>query len=634
MRNETSESEVRTNQTNQTNQTNRIKKLSNRFRLNRLQLRYQLMILFLLVSLLPSIGLGYLVNWTVSRVLEQQAVDHTIQLIGKVNQALDNDMENLQNTTYLIGFDNRVRSLMTGSGTLSDQESYEIKQYLQDFTTLYPEIAGILVVGANGQYVSNEMYANETADLTHEAWYEAAVDNEGLFTILGQPSGRQLTSHVHYQDDEVVTVVRAVMDPNNGRAIGVVLIDLKLWTISKSARDVKLGRTGYLMVLDRDGREIYVPDEPYTRKLPAEWFDNEESGAVTRKVDGRELQLIYAASPFTGWKTVGVFLTHESVFEARQIHFYVICFLFLVCLSALTASLLLSRSISNPIAQLMAFMRQTESGDLSVRYEGSRSDEIGMLGRSFNRMLVEIRHLIRLNERKERQKREAELRSLQDNIKPHFLYNTLDTIHWMARKKGADEVSEMVESLSKLFRIGLSKGGDIIPLTDEIEHIRSYVRIQKTRYQGRLTVDMRIDAEAAEFHVLKLLLQPLVENAIYHGIKARRGPGTITIDVAVREDCLVLSVIDNGAGMDEKRLAELRRKLENPLDAIERQGAGAETSVRSYGMLNVQARLRLAFGERYGLKIDSIEGEGTKVEVCHPLLTQYSAMAAKEEEKK
>ncbi|MEJ8303207.1 sensor histidine kinase [Saccharibacillus sacchari] len=631
MRNERNFSDKRSNNGNR----HRFWEKAKTFRLHDLRLRYQLMILFLLISLLPSIGLGYLVNWTVSRVLERQAVDHTLQLITKVNQTLDSDMENLQNMTYLIGFDDRVRQFMA-DGAASEQESYRLKQYLQRYTTLYPEIAGLLIAGADGQYISNELYARDSGrSLTQEDWYKQAVDSEGLFTVLGQPSGRNLTSHVSYQDNEVVTVARAVVNPDTEKTIGVVLIDLKLWTISKAARDVKLGRTGYLTVVDREGRRIYAPDEPYIDRLPSAWFADGATGAVTRQVDGRELQLIYGESSFTGWRTVGVFLTRESLFEVGQIHFYVICFLFVVCMLGLTASLRLSRSISEPIRLLQDDMRRTESGDLTVRHTAARQDEIGMLGRSFNRMLVELRRLIQLNERKERQKREAELRSLQDNIKPHFLYNTLDTIHWMARKKGADEVSDMVESLSKLFRIGLSKGSDMIHLADELEHIRSYILIQQTRYQGRLNVKIETDEEADEplgdFFVLKLLLQPLVENAIYHGIKARRGPGSIVIKVASERNTLLLEVSDDGAGMEPERLAELARKLEHPLEAIERQASESEKSGRSYGMLNVQSRLRLAFGDAYGIRIASAAGEGTVVTVRHPLLREPPAFASENE---
>ncbi|AWB46877.1 sensor histidine kinase [Paenibacillus sp. CAA11] len=607
-----------------------------------LELRYQLVILFLLIGILPSIILGFLVNWTVERVVDQQVISNTLQLIGKVNQSLDNDMENLQNTTYLIGFNQHVRHFLAGgteadggpsrqigddgevspaySNPAADDQLYEIKQFLQEFTTLYPEIAGIMVVNPQGDYISNEMYARTNENLTKESWYQQAAAREGVFTILGHPYGRNITTHVNYADEEVVSVVRSITDPESRKVLGVVLIDLKLRTVAQAVRDVKLGKTGYLMVADADGKAIYKPEHSYLSSLPSDWTDQADSGTAVRNVEGKELQLVYRKSSFTGWQTVGVFLTRESASEVRQIHFYVICFLFLVGLIGVTASVLLSQSITGPIRQLMSFMRTAESGDLTVRYSGRRHDEVGMLGRSFNRMLIQIRRLIRLNELREKQKREAELRSLQANIKPHFLYNTLDTIHWMARKKGADDVSEMVEALSQLFRIGLSKGKDIIQLDEEIQHIKSYIQIQKTRYRDRLTFTVEQDPETGEFPVLKLLLQPVVENAIYHGIKARRGAGHIHISVRQREECLILTVQDNGVGMSQEKLQELREKLREPLRAMELQSNRMEKTGRSYGMLNVQARIHLAFGDAYGIELDSREGEGTKVTIRHPLL--------------
>lgn len=619
------------------------KGISRWLRFGDLPLRYKLVILFLMVGILPSIALGVLVNWTVNRIVDQQVTSNTIQLIGKVNQTLDNDMENLQNITYLIGFDPRTERFLQGdiqgdkpaagadvpSGTYRPQtspvkqdneENYEIKRYLQGFTTLYPEIASILLVNREGAYISNEMYARSPANLTEEEWYREAVLNEGIFTVLGHPADRNVTTHVHYANEELVSVVRSFVDPDTREVTGAVLIDLKLRAVARAVRDVTLGKSGYLMVAEAGGSSIYTPEDSIIPSIPPSWFPEEESGALIREVNGERLQLIYGTSSFTGWRTIGVFPTSESVYEVREIRFYMICFLFIVCLFGVTASYTLSQSISRPIWQLMSFMQKAESGDLTIRYWGNRQDEVGMLGRSFNRMLLQIRKLMKLSELRERQKREAELRSLQAHIKPHFLYNTLDTIHWMARKKGADDVSDLVESLSRLFRIGLSKGDDIIPMSDEWTHISSYLQIQKTRYRDRLQVEMELSPEAERLHVLKLILQPMVENAIYHGIKARRGPGRIWIQAQVEDNALVLAVRDDGAGMPAERLEALRRQLADPVTAMEappEEGPGAS---RSYGMLNVQARIKLTFGETYGIMIDSIENEGTTVRITHPLL--------------
>lgn len=605
---------------------------------NNLPIRYKLIVHFLLISILPSIGLGLLTNWTVERIIERQTTDNTLQLIGKVNKTLETYVENLQNITFFISFNPEVQRFLAGNsepaaairqnGADTDMatDHYEMRQFLQGFTTLYSEVAGVLVVNSRGDYVSNEMYARTSDSLTHEFWYKEAVRNNGIFKILGHPYQRNVTTHVNYKGSEVISVVRAILDPDTQKVKGVVLIDLKLRVIAETAHDVRLGKTGYLTVLDSNGDFIYAPSDPYIHRIPLAKLNKNGSGTYSEKVGGRDMQYIYRVSPFTGWTTVGVFALKDSAAEMREIRFYVVSFVFTVCLLGMTASFFLAYSISRPIDQLASFMQKAESGDLAIRHWGDRSDEIGMLGRRFNAMLQQIHRLLSLTELQERQKREAELRSLQAHIKPHFLYNTLDTIHWMARKKGAEDIAEMAESLSKLFRIGLSKGNDIIPLSDEIEHIRSYLQIQHVRYQNKLDYTIHVAPEIQEVYVLKLVLQPIVENAIYHGIKERRGPGHIWIEAGLSENDLIMTIRDNGKGMSEAELSALQKKIDDvvktdamhpPLRPSQQGNSG---DLKGYGMLNVQARIGLTFGTKYGLTLQSKEGQGTVVTVTHPLI--------------
>lgn len=608
-----------------------------RLRLRNMPLRYQLMLLFLLFAIVPSVGLGLLVNWTVERVVERQVEGHTMQLIGKVNEALNSKMENLQNMTYLIAFDPDIDAFMDDKmppnddagiesmnrDTITETEQnrlYGIKQTLQGFTTLYPEIAGIVLVNASGDYISNEMYPRAEQSLIQENWYQKASANPGIFMVLGQPKERNLTTHVRYKDDEIVSVARSITDEASGRVRGVIMIDLKLRSVSQAARNVTLGKSGYVMVTDAEGQSVYKPEHPLIEHIPTDWFPSGESGTFTAETEGGTLLFMYQSSTFTGWRTVGVFPTRDSISEVRQIQFYVVSFVFVVCLFGLSASLWFSRSIAQPIFRLMSYMRRAETGNLRPGRWSDRADEIGMLGNSYNRMLAQIRELISLNELRERQKRDAEMRSLQEHIKPHFLYNTLDTIHWMARKEGAEDVSGMVGALSRLFRIGLSKGQDYIPLHSEIEHMTSYLQIQQTRYRDRLQYTLNIPEELGELFVLKLLLQPLIENAIYHGIKGRRGPGHIRVEARLEHNRLLLTVQDNGAGMSNERLAEMQQLLEAPLASLEASSPGM--TGKSYGMLNVQARLRLSFGDEYGIVLESQEGEGTSVTINHPLMRE------------
>lgn len=584
--------------------------------INDLPIRYKIIALLLIISILPSICFGSLISLAVDKIIEKQVTEHTLQLIGQANKSLESYVENMQDISYYISMNPEVIDFLRKDENRETVNQYEIEQFLQAFTTVNPEIAGILLIDNKGNYISNELYPRNIHSLIEEGWYRKAIENNGIFKIIGHPADRSVKSHVNYTNNEIVSGVRAIMDPERQTVMGVILIDLKLRAISGVIEDVRLGKSGYLMVIDDDGEVIYSPQDSLLKKIKTGWFENGSSGSVTKMIDGENIQFIYRKSPFSNWTTIGVFPTNESVMEIQRINFYVISFLFIIGAFGIGASYYLSYSMTRPINQLNAFMNQVESGDLSIRYKGNRADEIGRLGRSFNTMLNKINNLISLIEIQGRQKREAELQTLQSHIKPHFLYNTLDTINWMSRKKGALDVAEVVESLSQLFRIGLSKGKDIIPLEKEIEHIESYLKIQKARYKDKLNYSISIDSELNHISVLKLVLQPIVENAIYHGIKERRGPGHISIIGKEQAGNLVLYVEDDGVGIPEERLAMLNENLAIDFNSLEE--TKSKTTI-GYGVMNVQARIKLTYGYPFGLYIESVQGKGTLVKILLPL---------------
>ncbi|MRH43816.1 HAMP domain-containing protein [Aquibacillus halophilus] len=591
--------------------------------INNLPIRYKLISHFLIISIIPIICLGLLINWAVERVLEEQVNENTLQLISKVNETFEFYMNNMQSITYYISYNEEVQEFFDQEDqSMETDNEYEVQRYLRNFTTLSPEVAGLLVVNSEGNYVSNEFHVPSAQDLTEESWYQEAIENDGIFKIIGQPEDRSISSLVNYKNDEVVSVVRSVIDPYTQEVQGVILIDLKLRVIAETLVDVRLGKTGYLMVVDDQNQNIYQPDDPLVDTIPSEWIAGRNSGTFSKEINSQKLQFIFQQSPFANWTTIGVFPAEETIFEMREIQFYIVVFVFILMLFGIPVSYVLSSSISKPISQLMIFMRKAEEGNLEVRYKEKRDDEIGLLGRSFNKMLKQINQLLQLTERHERQKREAEFRSLQANINPHFLYNTLDTIQWMARKQKANDVAEVVETLAKLFRIGLSQGRDIITLSEEIEHIESYLLIQKTRYREKLNYQIDIDEGIRSLHVLKFLLQPIVENAIYHGIKERRGNGHIVVTTQEKEGKLSIIIQDDGVGISELELQEMRQALKEAITRTENQGETRDK--KGYGMLNVQARILLAFGEGFGLYINSKKHVGTTVEVLLPILIDDS----------
>jgi two-component system sensor histidine kinase YesM len=612
-------------------------------KLKHMPIRFKLIFLFILVSIVPSILVGVLISLAVNDTIEKQVNANTLQLIDNVNKSMEAFVNEMQNTTYMISFNPDMTAFLEHAPTNGTEYSetermYRMKKFLQGFTTLHSEIAGILVANDRGDYISNDMYPRSAGKLTDEPWYKEAEAGRGIFRLLGHPHDRGISNHVNYKDEELVTAVRAILDPVTQQVKGVVLIDLKLRVIAETLRDVRLGKSGYLMVLDGNGDSIYTPPHPILAEIPKDWFGDSNSGVLSKTVNNDPVQLIYRKSEFTGWTTVGVFPMRETVNDISKIRFYVVCFIFFVCMVGLGLSYYLSFTITQPIWKLMALMQKVETGNLSIRYTGHHDDEVGILGRAFNLMLTRINKLIQEVSSKEQQKREAELRNLHAQIKPHFLYNTLDTIHWLAHRRGANDITEVVDSLSKLFRIGLSRGQEIIPLFQEIEHVRSYLKIQKTRYQNKLEYTIDIAPENEGLYVMKLIVQPIVENALYHGIKERRGPGCIRITNEIRDGKLLLHIRDDGRGMEETMLAALQGNLESVKQAIVRQAEGQKETgglpaapAKGYGLLNVQSRLVLTFGAAYGLSIKSEPGKGTLVTIVHPYMKELHQEAAGDE---
>ena len=268
----------------------------------------------------------------------------------------------------------------------------------------------------------------------------------------------------------------------------------------------------------------------------------------------------------------------------------------------------LARAIHTPIARLEKFAGALAGGDLQARAPETPVTELRDLTRSLNAMAGRLQDLIDENRREQENLKKSELRALQAQINPHFLYNTLDAIVWLAEAGQSREVIHITRALSDFFRISLSQGKDWIPLSEEIKHLTGYLTIQKIRYRDILDYEIDIPESLCDLQVLKLLLQPLVENAIYHGVKHRRGRGLVRVSGRVEDGWLILSVRDNGAGMTPERLGQVRAGL----SAARGESAG-------YGLFNVNKRIQLYYNQAQGVEIQSEAGVGTEVSLRVPV---------------
>ena len=292
----------------------------------------------------------------------------------------------------------------------------------------------------------------------------------------------------------------------------------------------------------------------------------------------------------------------------------------LLLIATILISVEITRSITRPVEQLVRATEAIGAGDFSVRTEGNAGSEIASLNDSFNRMAEQIADLVEHVKREDSRLRELELRLLQEQINPHFLYNTLDNILWLAEDERKEDIEAIVTSLSRFFRTALSGGRDTIRIEEEISHIRSYLEIQQFRYRDILTYEIEIPSEYYDYEILRMTLQPIVENALYHGIKNKRGMGRIKVSMRKEDEDLILVVSDDGIGMTDDEVGHIERLCSGE-EAVSESGSG-------FGLANVAERLRLRYGEAYGLRIYSTFGEGTDVEIIIPCTEAVTEAAA------
>ena len=290
--------------------------------------------------------------------------------------------------------------------------------------------------------------------------------------------------------------------------------------------------------------------------------------------------------------------------------FTIFCGILLALLVLMVAVLIVMivTDIIRPIKALSRVTEQVAEGDFSARARVETQDEVAVLADSVNQMTESLEGLVSKIKEDERKMRKADLRLLQEQINPHFLYNTLDTIVWLIEGNDSDKAVNMVMSLSEFFRLVLSKGKEYITIQEEELHIKSYLEIQQVRYRDILEYQIQIDPELYQYQILKLTLQPLVENSLYHGIKYKRAKGSITVTGQMEGNRIRLRVADDGVGMEEEDLRKLQREIEKPCKETE----------KGFGLANVNERIRMNFGAEYGMKIESVKGKGTCVEIVIP----------------
>ncbi|MBN1836974.1 MAG: histidine kinase, partial [Spirochaetales bacterium] len=476
----------------------------------------------------------------------------------------------------------------------------EVDNQLSFVQSYMKDIFGIYIIGANGTAYKSNFFSGKEGVWTRTSWY--AEIQRGKGTVWFGPHEGAFT--VETIDQPIITCGRSITDKATGRSLGVALVDVEVERIHELLRG-NLGGRGFIGLLDGNRRLVCGDGSP--EAVPPEAAGSQPEGSSGSRAGP---YLTYSrALEANSWTTIGVIPKKELTRDIGAITQPIAVLFTVICLVDVLAALYFTARLSNPLKQLMLLMKRVETGDFQVELQASSRDEIGRLAESFNLMVRRLDSSMRQLFANQQKLRKAQLTALQAQINPHFLYNTLDSVCWLAREEKKGEIINTVTALTKLLRIGLSKGDEIISIREEVEHVRNYLIIQKMRYGSILDYSIVVPEELKEYRIVKLVLQPLVENALYHGIKNKSSPGVIDIRAEALDGSIVFRIADTGTGMAPAKIRELERTLADP-----------EGRAEGFGLRNVSDRIRIYFGDGHGLSFQSEEGKGTTVSFSIPLL--------------
>jgi two-component system, sensor histidine kinase YesM len=568
---------------------------------------------FLYLIVLTILVLAILSYNMAADSVENNSQEYVSLLIDQVNGNIDSYVKHMENISHVVLYNSELREYLTNDGTVDESKkrslSVKITELLSSILSSRNDINSIVIFSNDNKVISNrnEFKLNKNTAIKAQSWYQNAVKAGGNAVVS--------SSHVQniFEDEYrwVVSLSRSIRGYENGHNLGVLLVDLNFNVINSMCNKIKLGKRGYVFIVDTKGNIVYHPRQQLVySNIKNEMIDKVlETGDGSFTTGEQSEKRIYTVktSAYTGWSIVGVTYVNELVGNKDRMQVYYVIVGVACLFATIILAVLLSRRISKPVKVLEASMKEAEKGNFDIKVDIDSSNEIGELSRAFNIMISKIKELMTQNVKEQELKRKSELKALQAQINPHFLYNTLDSIIWMAEGKKSEDVVIMTSALAKLFRLSISKGEEIISIRSEIEHIKSYLTIQKIRYKDKLDFEIDVDPEILDNKTLKIILQPLVENAIYHGIKNKIGVGVIQIKGKNTGDRILMQVIDNGIGMNMESISDILEKH------ISQNGNGV-------GVKNVNERIKLYFGDQYGLEFISEPDVGTTANIWIPVL--------------
>lgn len=547
---------------------------------------------FLLVALLIVGMLSSIAYYSASRIILDTKQRQTSDAIVQTSNYISSYLDKIKTLSDLIA----MYPETTGALQRSSKKSIESLAGMVNISANSdPRIQTIAVISKNGFAITSNsnMAVPLSENMMEEPWYKGALASKQMPVVTSIRHG----DFTMDKESWVISISHEIID-DQGKHLGVVLIDVYYHFIEDYIRSLDLGEKGYAYILNKNGEVLYHPDEKV-------FMDQQKVQQLqkladeTNKLDPRKYVVTKSNIPHSDWLLVGV-SSMESVEALKQSYVGTIVLVNgLLIASSVLISLLISRRLTRPIVELQNAMMELDENWGHIQIDPKSSSEIVALAKEYNALLDRIRILTEDIAQKENTKRIFELKALQSQINPHFLYNTLDTILWLAEFGENDKVVEVSKALGEMLRLSLNINQSVVTLEQELAHTENYLKIQQKRYEDKIRYKIEGDEKLLSVQVPKLILQPIVENSIYHGIRPMKGTGKILINYKQSRECLLLTVTDNGVGYDPNK-KEDKNLIRTKLGGI--------------GMSNVDQRIKILCGEEYGITVQKREEGGTIVQ--------------------
>jgi len=534
------------------------------------------------------------------------------QIAGETMAKLDGYIADMEATTlppfYIVDMQAKLKT----AGN-NPEKVRLMSHYIQLMNRTWNSKYMIYVFDSFGNVYYNMVIskARSNIDSLYEFFKELAYDANGSAVVLSTRQVTDMAGRTRYY----LTVVRCIKDIWSFAKVGVVVIDLDIGALDNTVQALDSNTKGKTIILDADNNIVYSSDKTLlaTKYTDTEVIQNATGGSGSFEMmrDGQSHIGIYTNSDATGMKLI-VTIPVDTLLRDASATRRIVVFMSLATGSiALLFFMFLSYNITKPLRKLMRLMKKVEDGDLDVQFHARYRDEVGHVALSFNHMVARLKELINEVYVIKLREKQTELDALQEQINPHFIYNTLETIRMIATIHREDEISELIVIFGKLLRYSINQVNELVTIQDELQHLENYVFLQNKRFSNKFTLRVNVRDSHKKMKSIKLMFQPIVENSILHGLEQREEGGSISIVSEQGHNCVVFTVTDDGCGMDAENLREINQRLEGSDEKLR--------SDRYIGLRNVNERIKLTYGDQYGLAVNSQIGIGTEVVIRLPI---------------